>query len=182
MRLQKTEAIIIKRKNFSEADRIITVFTKTQGKISVKASGVRRVKSRRGPHVELLNWTMLSLYNGHKFPILTEAETIEPFSYIKDDLKKTGTAFYICELVDGLCPENQENRPVFNLILQTLQNLRSKDHSSEVENFEITLLRLLGFWPHDKKLDEKSHKFVIESILERRLKTARILPLFDYPL
>ena len=60
MRSFKTEGIVIKRRNFNEADRIITVFSKRNGKINIKASGVRKITSRRSPHLELLNYSIFS--------------------------------------------------------------------------------------------------------------------------
>ncbi|MEK9176642.1 MAG: DNA repair protein RecO, partial [Patescibacteria group bacterium] len=122
MHVFKTEGIVIKRKNFGEADRILTIFTKNNGKITVIAKGVRKISSRRSPHVELLNLTLLTIYNG-RMPILTEAETINHFSSLKCDLNKAGQAFYICELVDGLLAEHQENRAVFSLLEKTLFDL-----------------------------------------------------------
>ena len=180
MRSYKTQGIIIKRNNFGECDRILTVFTKNQGKISVKAKGVRKISSKRASHVELLNLSTLSLYEGSKFPILTEAETIDSFDFLKNDLSKVGVAYHICELINELCPQHQENRMVFSLILDTFQKLSFENTRDVVKNFEIELLTLLGFWNSNLK-DQNTH-FVIENILEKRLKTARILSLFDYSL
>jgi len=64
MKSYKAEGIVIKRKNFGEADRILTVFTKKYGKIKVLAKGVRRITSRRGPNVELFNQVELVLHQG----------------------------------------------------------------------------------------------------------------------
>src|SRR6185503_12559780 len=100
MRNFKTEGIIIKRRNFKDADRILTVLTRDHGKISVRAAGIRRIPSRRSPHVELLNHCVLTLYQGHAFPVLTEAQTIEAFSPLKEDLHKIGLAYHLCELID----------------------------------------------------------------------------------
>ena len=61
-RAYKTEAIIIKRRNFGEADRILTILTKNYGKIQVRAPGVRKITSRRSSHIELLNFSSLTLY------------------------------------------------------------------------------------------------------------------------
>src|SRR3989304_6032467 len=105
MRSDKTEGIIIKRKNFGEADRMLTVLTPRHGKIKIIAKGVRKISSRRSSHVELLNLSILTLHEG-KILILTEAETLNHFQDLKDNLKKSGLAFYLCELVDGLLPEN----------------------------------------------------------------------------
>ncbi len=171
MRTYKTEGIIIKRKNYGEADRILTVFTPYQGKIQVKASGIRRIPSRRSAHVELLNFSILSLYKGSGFPILTEAETLENFSAIKDSLQKIGHAYHLCELIDGLCPENQENTKAFYLLKNILTNL-SNFTTTDIREFEIELLSTLGFWSKADMLtgNFNTHLF-IENILERKLKS-----------
>lgn len=180
-RTEKTEGIIIRRKNWGEADRIITVFTKRMGKIRMKAVGVRRIISRRSPHLELLNLSTLSLYKrGNHFPIITEAQTLEDFSSIKEDLTKVGFAYHICELVDGLCPENQENQKVFNLLRSVLIRLEEeKDLVSIIHEFEIELLSTLGYYKPSWKQDQLDTTSFIEGIIEKRLKTRRILRHFS---
>ena len=66
----KTEGIILRRRDFGEADRILTVFSLHRGKISVIAKGVRRITSRRAGNVELLNRVQMFLYPGKQFLIL----------------------------------------------------------------------------------------------------------------
>jgi DNA repair protein RecO (recombination protein O) len=174
MRSHKTEGVIIKRKNLGEADRIITVFTKTEGKITLIAKGVRKISSRRASHIELLNQSILT-YHASKLPVLTEVEALNHFSSLKSDLGKAGLAFYICELVEGLCAEHQENRAVFNLLIHTLGRMEEEDNCREiVKDFETELLNLLGFWPKEKAFAFDTTHF-IENILERRIKTKKIL-------
>lgn len=177
MRSYKTEGIVIKRKNFGEADRILTVFTKNKGKISVVAKGVRKINSRRSPHIELLNLSLITIHDG-KMPILTEAETIKHYIALKSDLKKAGYAFYICELVDGLLAFHQENRAVLDLIKNTLVRMEETgDCRFIIAEFEQELLSLLGFWPREVAFIEDSDAF-IEDIIERKIKSKRILQLF----
>ena len=177
MHAYRTEGIIIKRKNFGEADRIITVFTKYSGKIQVMAKGVRKITSRRSSHVELLNLSLLTLHVA-KMPILTEAETLNHFSLLKNDLKRAGYAFYVCELIDGMLAEHQENRSVFSLIQNTLFNLETTNEPKALLNkFEQELLSLLGFWPREQAFALDSSG-IIENIMERKIKTKRMLPFF----
>jgi recombinational DNA repair protein (RecF pathway) len=129
MRHFKTEGIIIKRRNFGEADRILTVMTRDYGKIQIKAAGVRKITSRRSAHIELLNHTVLHLYKGHTFSVLTEATVISDFARLKAQFEKIGLAYHVCELIDGLCPENQENRAVFFLLQRTLAELAQQDEA-----------------------------------------------------
>ena len=178
MRSRKLEAIVIKRINLFDSDRIITVFSKNFGKMKIKAPGVRKISSRRGPHIELLNKSSLFIYEGKKLPILTEAVTLHSFPKIKKDLGKSGLAFYVCELVNEMCAEHQENRQVFYLLEKTLRRLEEQSsHKEIIYEFELNLLTLLGFWPPQKELLSENTQFVIEGILEKRLKTKKILPL-----
>lgn len=176
MRNFKTEGIIIKRRNVLEADRIITVFTREHGKLQIKARGVRRITSKRASHIELLNYAQLSLYKGSSLPILVEAQMIESFSDIKNDLNKIGFAYHICELIDGLCPENQEQHQVFDLLKLTLERLAKGEENSLIiiHEFEIDLLSFLGYWHKGKDSSLIDTQHFIEHILERKLKSHQI--------
>lgn len=177
MRSYKTEGIVIKRRNVGEADRIITIFSKKEGKIKVKAVGVRKISSRRGSHIELLNYCEMSLYKGRGMPILTEVSIKDNFSEVKDDLGRIGYAYHLCELVEGLCAEGQESKEIFDLLEVTLKKLKKADDSKElIRDFELKLLSLLGFYRgEDIKVDIT---LLIERILERKLKSRQLLPRF----
>src|ERR1035437_1639602 len=177
MRSFKAEGIVIKRSNYSEADRIVTIFTKQNGKIKVKATGVRRITSRRSPHIEPLNYCIFGLYQGKGMPVLTEVESRECFPLLKKDLKRIGFAYHVCELIDGLCAENHDNYDVFMLLGRTLRKLSKEENLKEViYEFELELLRLLGFHTPAISTVKIDTQTLIESILERSLKTKQILP------
>jgi DNA repair protein RecO (recombination protein O) len=177
MRSFKTEGIVIKRSNYSESDRIVTIFTKQNGKIKIKATGVRKIASRRSPHIEPLNYCIFGLYQGKGMPVLTEVESKECFPLLKKDLKRIGLAYHVCELIDGLCAENQENYDVFMLLGRTLRKLSREENLEEViYKFELELLRLLGFHTQSDTTTKINTQELIESILERSLKTKQILP------
>ena len=185
MRNFKTEGIIIRRRDYKDADRILTIMTRNHGKIAVQGSGIRRIPSRRSPHVELLNHCIVTLYQGRAFPILTEAQTIESFSEIKGDLDRVGLAYHLCELVDGLCPEDQENPGVFVLLKNTLTLLTRLEQEDEpqmqtqkkkiIREFEIDLLTRLGYWDTADTITEHIDiDSFVENIMERKLKSKKI--------
>ncbi len=176
MRSFRAEGIVIKRSNYSEADRIVTIFTKRSGKIKVKAAGVRRIASKRSPHIEPLNYCIFGLYQGKGMPVLTEVESKESFPLLKKDLKRIGFAYHVCELIDGLCAENQENPEVFMLLGRTLRKLsKEEDLQLVIYEFELELLRLLGFHTQSDSKVKVDTQNLIESILERSLKTRQML-------
>jgi len=175
MRTYKTEGFVIKRRNFREADRLLTVFTKRNGKIQINAPGVRKITSRRASHVELLNYSLFSIYESRNLPILTEAQSIETFPSLKNNLSKVSALYYVCELIDGLCPENQENEKVFHLLKDFLFDLKTKQDQEElIRKFEINLLTILGFYRTVEKSQNINMSLFIERILERKLKTKQI--------
>lgn len=145
MKAFKTEGIILKRKNFGEADRILTVFTLNRGKISIIAKGVRRITSRRAGNVELLNRVSMFLYPGKNFLILTEAESLDTFPKLKEDLTLSTYAYHIIELVDKLTAENQQNRILYGYFLEVLKKLEKNPRQILVRAFEVKILSLMGF-------------------------------------
>lgn len=181
MRTFREEGVIIKRRNFGEADKFLTVFTRHSGKMQVKALGIRKLTSRRSPHVELLNHTMLALYTGASVPILTEAQTVESFAGIKEDLVKVGFAYHLCELIDGLCPEGQEHAAVFFLLTNILGKLSaaaSENIAPLIHEFEVSLLTTLGYWRRDHAYETNTEDY-IEQLLERRLRSRSIFKSID---
>ena len=168
----KTEGVILKRLNYGEADRILTSYTKYRGKIRAIAKGVRKITSRKGGNVELFNHCVLFLAEGRNLDIVTEAQVVNSFSRLSDDLEKTAAGFYLVELIDQLTPDGQVNRQVFDLlvgVLGELKNRRAEELGAVTRDFEIELLKLLGFW--SDAVDIKNVKGYIEEIIERRLRS-----------
>ena len=141
----KTEGIVLKRRNFGEADRILTVFTPFKGKITVLGKGLRRIASRRAGNVELLNRSILYLHQGKGMPILTEAQTLQSYQKIKGDLTLSTYAYHIIELVDKLTAENQENRILYEHLVEVLKRLERNPRQVLIRAFESKILSNLGF-------------------------------------
>ncbi len=141
----KTEGIVLKRRNFGEADRILTIFSLHRGKISVLAKGVRRITSRRSGNVELLNRSLMYLHQAKTFLILTEASTLDTFQKIKADLTLSTYAYHIIELVDKLTAENQDNRILYEHLVEVLKRLERNPRQILIRAFEAKILSNLGF-------------------------------------
>jgi DNA repair protein RecO (recombination protein O) len=177
MRSFRTDAIIIKRRNIGESDKLITALTKRFGKIQIKASGIRKITSRRSPHVEPLNLTLISFYKGKGIPVLIEADVKNSFSKIKSDLKKVAYAYYVCELIDSLCPDGQEMEQTFLLLENVLKDIaEGLDTLQLIKKFELDLLNILGFVDIKDNNKDDDLSILVEQIIERKLKTKQILP------
>ncbi len=179
-RTYKTEGIILKRINYSEADRILTIYTKHYGKIRALAKGVRRITSRRGGNVELFNQAVLFLNKGRNLDILSEAQVVHSFKSWRRDLKKVALAYYFCELVDKLTPDGQANQRVFQLLSHFLEKIGTASLPELTRSFEEALLEELGFGvPKELKRSSESLKDYIESITEKKLNSQEIAKEFD---
>lgn len=175
-RIYKTEAIILKRKNIGEADRILTIFTKEYGKLKVLAKGIRRITSRRSPHLEVFTYVRLVCHHGKTMDMISEAETIEPYVYVRHDLARVGIGYYFCELIDTLLADNQEHQDVFILLKESLQELNNdskKNLSVFAGRVSFKLLDMLGFLAKGKEPLAKELVAYIERIAEKRLKTPK---------
>ncbi len=173
-----THAIVLKRRNVAETDRVVTIFSKEFGRMRVYARGVRRVHSRRSAYLEVFSNTALVLHRGNAWDNVTEATPLHAFSSLRSDLPRVSQGYYICELVDALLPERQEHRDVYTLLLDTLTALNDNTQTDPVavsEQFALELLRILGYLPRDRALPTNQIEPYIERIIEKRLRAPRIL-------
>ena len=149
-RLYRTEAIVLKRRDYGEADRILTVFTPDFGKLTLLAKGVRKTRSRKAGHVELFTDSTMLVAKGRTWDLVSQAEMIEPFRALHEDLQRTSYAFYIAELLDGFTQERDSHPQMFALLKETLGRLAaSKDEilSLVARFFDLRLLSLTGYQP-----------------------------------
>jgi len=172
----KTEGIILKRMNYGEADRILTIYTSHHGKIRAMAKGVRKLQSRKAGSLELFNHSVLFLIKGKNLDLITEAQAINLFKSWRKNLIKVGIAYYLCELVDKLTPDNQPHEAVFELLKETFKKIGLKENKILVREFEEKLLNELGFGvPEVLRQTQGSLKTYVESIIEKKLNSPKIL-------
>ncbi len=173
-RVYKTEGIILKRKNVGEADRIVTVFTKEYGKLRLIAKGIRKIASRRAPHLEVFTQVILMVHTGRSMESITEVTTLQAFESLRENLTRVSLAYYLCDLVDSLMPEKQEQEEIYDLLFHALSGLQTVEDAvlySHSKAFTLELLWALGFLPRNKSLNGVRLQEFIETITERKLKS-----------
>lgn len=175
----RTQGIIILRRHFGEADRLLTIFTKSQGKKVVLAKGIRRIHSRRAPHLELFSHVALVLHAGKTFDIVTEASTIESFMHVRQKLERISFMYIALELINKLTAEHEPSEVVFANLLEFLQILNHPgttrhDAKYELNKFKAKLLVELGFSDNNQLIIADMDRF-IESITETEIKSQKLL-------
>lgn len=143
----KTKGIVIKRMNYGEADRILTILTRDHGKIKAIAKGSRKILSKLGGSLEPFCLTDFIFHEGRNFYIVTSAIVIKHFEKIHCDIDKTAKAFYIGELLDKFLEEKQNHPEVFELFAKYLENLESADDPILIPVFSAKILEAVGFKP-----------------------------------
>lgn len=171
-KLYSSEGIVISRKNYGEADRILTIFSKNYGKIRVIAKGARRPKSRKRGHIEIFSRIKFQATSG-EFGIITEADTIDSFSEIRTDLKRVSVAFYFLEIIQKIMHDQEENLSIYSLLNGFLTRLKTENGLKNLRaDFAKRLLVLLGYWPVGQTLPNPDEK--LEEVLERDLVSIKI--------
>ncbi len=167
------EGIVLARRNYGEADRILSVYTKNHGRLSLIAKGIRRPKSRKRGHLEVFSHFKFQAASGRGLDIMTEAELIDSFSEVRKNLKKVSLAYYFMEVLGRTTHENEVHADLFELTVEYLNRLKTEKQLKKLRlNFVLELLTLLGFWPKGKPLGNPDYK--LEEVIERQITSFRV--------
>jgi DNA repair protein RecO (recombination protein O) len=147
-RVFRTDAIVLRRMDLGEADRLLTLFTPQHGKLRAVAKGVRRPGSKKAGHLEPFTLVNLLLARGRELDIITQAEAVRTFPQIRTDLLRLGLAASVAELIDRFGVQEGDSLGLFQLAADTLDRL-DRDPLPEValRYFQIWLLDLVGYRP-----------------------------------
>lgn len=147
-RTYRTEAIVLRRKDIGEADRILTLFTPELGKVRVIAKGIRKPSSRKAGHLELFTCAKLLLAVGRDLDIITQAEGVEPYRALRADLLRSAYGAYMVDLLDRFTPDAEENVDLYQLLRQGLDwAATATDLALATRYYELHLLGLAGYQP-----------------------------------
>ncbi len=111
-----TEAIVLSRFDYGEADRIMTLFTPGHGKLKAIAKGVRRPTSRLGGALEPLAELTVALARGRTFDVVTQVEVNHAWLKLRDSLESAATAWYLAELADRSIEERHQTEGLYGLL------------------------------------------------------------------
>ncbi len=177
-RVYRAEGMVLRRIDYGEADRILTIFTREQGKIRAIAKGARKTTSRLAGYIELLNRTHFMLATGRDLDIVTQGEIRERYEHLSRTYWHATAGYYIAEAIDRALEDREPQTAVYTLACATLHRLNEDAAAwlsdpvpsnkagpaargwAAVRNFEIQLLDLLGYRP------SFHHCVVCESVLQ----------------
>lgn len=150
--LYRDEGIVLRSIKLGEADRIVTLYTRANGKVRAVAKGVRKTKSRFGGRLEPYTCIDLMAYRGRKdLDTITGADIVDAFPGVHRDLETLASAAVMAEMIEKITPDREGAAPVYGLLAAGLRALGSGLGSGVLPAFMVKLLSLSGFNPslHD---------------------------------
>ena len=149
MALYRDEGVVLRVQKLGEADRIITVLTRRNGRVRAVAKGVRRTRSKFGAAVEPFSHVDLQLYQGRELDIVTQADSLTAYgeTLVHDYGRYTaGTA--VLETAERLTAEEREPAlRLFLLVIGALRALSERDPSLVLDAFLLRAMSVSGYAP-----------------------------------
>lgn len=144
-----TKGLVLREVNYKESDKILTVLTQEEGKLTVSARGCRKKGSPIAAASQLLVWSELTLYEYQGRWAVKEALTERQFDGVRADLDKLSLASYFAEVTEALCEEGQPEPGLLSLILNSLHALEKLALPAPLIKtaFEWKAMALAGYEP-----------------------------------
>ncbi len=144
----KVDAVVLRHADWGEADRLLTLYAREAGKLRAVAKGARKMRSRKAGHLEPFTRVSLLMARGRDMWIVTQAETLDAYLPLRENLVLTGYASYVLELLDRFTYEEGQHSAIYSLLVDSLERLVVvPDTFVVVRYYELHLLDLFGFRP-----------------------------------
>lgn len=147
MALYRERAVVLRTHKLGEADRIVVLMTAGRGKVRAVAKGVRKTKSRMGGRLQPPSHLALQLYEGRQLDTVTQAESLDVFRAVHEDLDSLTDALALVEAVDQVTPERQADPRLYNMLVGALRTLSVERSPLLVAGFYWKLLSHDGARP-----------------------------------
>lgn len=145
----QADAIVLRRLDYGEADRILTLLTREHGKLAAIAKGARRSKGRNGSTLDLFSRSRMMLAKGRNLDVIAQTERNGDVRNISGNLQRTAYASLVAEVVDKVLEDRHPVDDIFELVVVTLGRLNAPDRSCRADAawFLMRVLDLLGYQP-----------------------------------
>lgn len=144
-----TKALVLRETKYKDADKILTILTADEGKLTVKARGALRKSCKYAAASQILCYSDMTLFGNKGKWSLNEAQTVEQFLSLREDIEYLALANYFADMLDAVSDEDSPNPEVLQLGLNSLfalsRRLYKPEHIKAV--FELRLMCLSGFEP-----------------------------------
>ncbi|WP_251319383.1 DNA repair protein RecO [Flintibacter muris] len=145
-----TKALVLRTVDYKESDKILTLFTQDQGKLTASARGCRKKGSAIAAGCQLLAWSEMVLYDYQGRWSVKEAAVERLFQGVRDDIERLALGCYFAEAAELLAVEGLPSRSLLSLTLNslhTLDTMQEKPLPLVKAAFEWRAMALAGYEP-----------------------------------
>ena len=141
--------IVLRETNYKEADKLLTLLTAEEGRLTVAARGARRKNSRFGAACQILCWSEFTVYRGGELYQISQAETVEEFRALRTDILSFALGCFMAEITEALAMDDASAGVLLRHLLNGLYALSALKKPPELvlPAFLWKLLALSGFEP-----------------------------------
>lgn len=139
--------VVLRTYKLGEGDRIVVLLTLGHGKVRAVAKGVRKTKSRLGVRLEMFSHVQLLLHAGRELDVVSQAESIESFGALREDLDRLTRGAAIMEAVEQIAQDRQPDPRLYQMVLGALRTLAAHSSPLVVPAFYWKLLAAEGVRP-----------------------------------
>ena len=126
MSLYRDRGVVLRTYKLGEADRVLVLVTAGHGKVRAVVKGIRRTKSRIGGRLEPLSHVDLLMYEGRELDIVSQAETIEPWRSLHEDLTCLAQGLAMAEATEQVAQEREPSSALYRMLVGALRTLASQ--------------------------------------------------------
>ncbi len=148
----------MKSMRYRDTSKIVTFYTRRYGKIKCIAKGARQAKNKFGASLEPMTLASLVLYKKEErdLQLISECDIVQPYKRIHSEMERMSVAFSVLELINQVAHDEEENVPIFSLLVETFDTLEEveKNFQNLFFAFELRMAALLGFAPTLQKCTE----------------------------
>lgn len=147
MRLYRDSGVILRTYKLRESDRIVVVMTEQHGKVRAVARGVRKSSSKFGGRLEPLSHVLLQLNEGKDLDSVSQAESIDHFRAVREDLDRMSAGIAMLEAVDQIAQDREPNTKLYQMLVGALRTLAARPSPLLVPAFYWKVLAAAGVHP-----------------------------------
>lgn len=149
MALRESEAIVLRTYSLREADLLVTLFTRLEGKVHGVARSAKKSRRRFGGALEPLTYVraFYDVRERQELARLDSCEVLESPLAAEVSYQRAVALGHVAELLDELLPDHESNDAIFRLTLSVLHVLTGPEIWMPITYFELWLTRLVGFLP-----------------------------------
>ena len=151
MSIHKTEVLVLNKWDFRETSIIVNFYSRDFGKMSGLLKGIKKEPAKFASTLELFSHNDIVFYKkiNSALHLVSQCDTKDNFSLIRQNISKIGVASLMMELIDEIMPQEDKNEEVFDLATTCLNELESTDNPDKIMTiFKIKMLTFSGFKPH----------------------------------